>query len=230
MPVSGEGGVPGRVVLAEPRPLPRPLPRPRPQDAPDHLSAGCQGRNHNKVDETLKQYVNNGTNITERRMTLNGHWSKHQISIQCPDSHTDMIVNTQQKQNCIKSSKFKLEKWTRKKPLNEQLVALASVTSISGYFLWPPKFYKQQLQQGRWLNHDRKFRCCICIYHSVPPPTDLRLRHHGVVSIAQRRKLQPLLPLRVALLEELLHAARGPLQTLIILTSIIFFLVSCRKY
>lgn len=149
-------------------------------------------------------------------MTLNGHWSKHQISIQCPDSHTDMIVNTQQKQNCIKSSKFKLEKWTRKKPLNEQLVALASVTSISGYFLWPPKFYKQQLQQGRWLNHDRKFRCCICIYHSVPPPTDLRLRHHGVVSIAQRRKLQPLLPLRVALLEELLHAARGPLQTSII--------------
>ena len=163
-------------------------------------------------------------------MTLNGHWSKHQISIQCPDSLTDMIVNTQQKQNCIKSSKFKLEKWTRKKPLNEQLVALASVTSISGYFLWPPKFYKQQLQQGRWLNHDRKFRCCICIYHSAPPPTDLRLRHHGVVSIAQRRKLQPLLPLRVALLEELLHAARGPLQTLIILTSIIFFLVSCRKY
>ena len=120
------------------------------------------------------------------------------------------------KQNCIKSSKFKLEKWTRKKPLNEQLVALASVTSISGYFLWPPKFYKQQLQQGRWLNHDRKFRCCICIYHSAPPPTDLRLRHHGVVSIAQRRKLQPLLPLRVALLEELLHAARGPLQTSII--------------
>ena len=69
LPVSGEGGVPGRVVLAEPRPLPRP----RPQDAPNHLSARCQGRNHNKVDETLKQYVNNGTNITERRMTLNGH-------------------------------------------------------------------------------------------------------------------------------------------------------------
>ena len=46
-----------------------------------------------------------------------------------------------------------------------------------------------------------------------PPPTDLRLRHHGVVAVAQRRELQPLLPLRVALLEELLHAARGPLQT-----------------
>ena len=37
-----------------------------------------------------------------------------------------------------------------------------------GIFLCPPKFYKQQPQQGRWLNHDRKFRCCICIYYSAP--------------------------------------------------------------
>ena len=41
--------------------------------------------------------------------------------------------------------------------------------------------------------------------------TDLGLRHHGVVPVAERRELEPHLGLAVALHEELLDAARGPL-------------------
>ena len=41
--------------------------------------------------------------------------------------------------------------------------------------------------------------------------TNLRLGDHGVVAVTQRGELQALLPLHVALLEELLHAPGGPL-------------------
>ena len=41
--------------------------------------------------------------------------------------------------------------------------------------------------------------------------TNLRLRHHCVLSVTERGKLQPLLLLLVSLLEELLHAPGGPL-------------------
>ena len=42
--------------------------------------------------------------------------------------------------------------------------------------------------------------------------TDLGLRHHGVVPVAERRELEPHLGLAVALHEELLDAARRPLK------------------
>lgn len=42
--------------------------------------------------------------------------------------------------------------------------------------------------------------------------TDLGLRHHGVVPVAERRELEPHLGLAVALNEELLDAARRPLK------------------
>ena len=50
------------------------------------------------------------------------------------------------------------------------------------------------------------------LQHSMhSPPTDLRLWHHGVVPVAERRELEPHLGLAVALHEELLDAARRPL-------------------
>ncbi len=48
--------------------------------------------------------------------------------------------------------------------------------------------------------------------NNTPPPkhlTYLRLRHHGVVPVAQRGVLQPQVGLPVALLEELLDASAG---------------------
>ena len=55
---------------------------------------------------------------------------------------------------------------------------------------------------------DESRRAGWCEVRSV---TNLRLGDHGVVAVTQRGELQALLPLHVALLEELLHAPGGPL-------------------